>query len=206
MRSAMVCGLAVLMSAGMAQAVIVIDPGHWFAAPGTQIQIPIQISSNPLENMDSVSLAAAIGDGGPIVGGTNQLTITAVQYVGAGHVFNGNALPQQDGLVGFAIYQGAEATQSGTVPANGILATLIVDIPASAPVGVVYPLVLRGGDFAMNTQVFGPNASPPEVELVSQVLEGSIFVGAVPEPATGLLLLALSPLLRRRGVREGILA
>jgi hypothetical protein len=88
-----------------------------------------------------------------------------------------DVLPEPTG----GIYLGDAARETGTSPANGIIATLTIDIPAETPLDV-YPLILRGGPHGMHTRVLGPQASPGELELVADVLAGSITV--TPEPAS----------------------
>jgi hypothetical protein len=195
--------LAVFVPAGVAEAIITIDPGNVVLSPGGTYPIPIMISSSPAVQIDAVALDVQFGDGGSVGGGTDFLTIESVSYIGAGHVFDGNAAPQQDGLVGFGIYQGSEATLDGTVAANGILATLMVVVLAETPVGF-YDIILRGG-LGMNTQVFGPNcdAGAGEIECLSEVLVGSIL----PEPNGALFAaaFALCFLVRRTRSNDGAL-
>ncbi len=180
MRRTIGLAAALALSAGTAQGIIVIDGGTHVIPQAAGQQIPIFISSAPAIGIDAAVVAGEIV-GGP--DGMTHLPVTDLILAGPPTIWPppGPGIPPVLLPTGFF-----DGSAGGAASANGILAVVVVDATGAPPGD--YAVILDG------TSVFGPGGT--EAEIPSQKINGVITV--TPEPATGLLLLALTPLVPRR--------
>ncbi len=121
-RSAWAQLAAILLTAACARAAPSVDAGDHYILPGTSgTTISIYVASNPAVQVQGLELYAQIGDGtsGPVFQDADVLT---------GTIFDGNnpGLFPGSYVLDRHLYQGV-VTQSGTVAADGLLATLTID-------------------------------------------------------------------------------
>ena len=166
-----------LLCAAAASAAPAIAVGDLTLLPDTPGQT-VTLSVTGGDAVEVLNFNAQIGDGG--AGGRTGPAITAADVL-TGTIFAANNLGQDDpgSLPQLAIR--STFTESGTVPADGLLATLTVDTTGYA--GGTFPLLLAG---TLNGDTdFGPTAAV--------ITNGTITISDVPEPA-GLALLGLGGL------------
>jgi hypothetical protein len=183
------CG--VLLSALPAAAEIYIDVGKVMLRPDTPGQrVLVRLTTDAADRVAGCNFNAEIGDAGSAFGGIDGPAITAVDME-IGTIFAGNNRGQTDlgSLAQLATY--SIVTDSGTVAAEGLLATLTIDTTGFTTPGATWKLEL---DHTLN----GPTDFAPLHAIIS---DGTITL--IPEPASMALLGcgALSLLVRRRGRR-----
>ncbi len=177
----------VLIAATRAPAAIYIDVGDHLLLPNTPGQtVFITVSADAADAVAGCNFNAQIAGGGIAYGGQAGPAISAVDME-TGTIFAGNNTGQSDlgSLAQLATL--SIVTASGTVPADGLLATLTIDTTGLATPGATWPLEL-------GQTLNGPTDFAPAPAVIT---EGTIQI--IPEP-TSLALLALPALalLRRR--------
>lgn len=159
--------------------------GDFDLAPNTAGQT-IQISVNGGDSVQGLNFNVQIGDGGTDVGGSDIAPrITDVDIL-SGSIFDGNNTGQSS-LAGFDLFRAVTTTtNSGSVSADGLLATLTIDTTGFG--AGTWPLQLQ-------TTAIGASdfAGVPMV-----ITDGSITV--VPEPATVVMTVQASILCLSLGV------
>ena len=104
------------------------------AAAGGSVTVPVYISGGA--NVSAVTLAFSVGDGGSVLGGTETLTISSVDYLAgtiwSGHVVNTGESPSSP-PVQSAIIAGVNLVGSDTVAASGRLMTFTIDLSSATP-------------------------------------------------------------------------
>jgi len=195
-----IAGLVVLAlcTTGAFAAPIVINVGNIDLAPDTVTTFDIMVTGG--DAVGVLDLVLQIEDGGGNNGGSaDKPTITAIDIIGAGTLFDGNNLGQINGFPAGDLMQTASAiTASGTVSAAGVLARVTIDTAGTAD-GEVYDLSLTGvaaglfGEPGVDTAFTDADALP----VATDITNGTITI--TPEPATmALLAVGGLGLLRRR--------
>jgi hypothetical protein len=180
--------IAVLLVVSPALAEPVIIVGDWMLEPDTADQ-SIQIHVSGGDAVDGVDFFLQVADGGPESGGSiDGPAITGVDIF-TGTIFDGNNTGEAGGgqLVP-QFWQSGTTTDSGTVIADGLLATATIDTTgfySHDPI-TLWDLKLTGtlmGDSSLQSP-------PPGVS--TRITNGSISVGSdvqpIPEPSTLVLL------------------
>jgi len=179
--------VVVLIAAGNVSADMYIDVGNHLLQPNTPGQtIQIMVSTDAGDRAGGCNLNAEIAGGGPAYGGEFGPAITAVNME-TGTVFAGQAEDANDigSLAQMATY--SIVTTSGTVLADGLLATLTIDTTGFTTPGSTWTLEL-------GQTLNGPTDFAPTPVIIT---EGTIEI--IPEPTTlSLLGLIGLPLLRRQ--------
>ena len=149
MKRLLLCGGTVGLLSPIALATPTVNVGNQVLAPNLAGQ-PVRISVSGGDAVQGADLNAEIADGGPgVVPGDTALTgpaFTAANLV-SGTIFAGNNSGQQD-LSSFSqtpqAYSGSIVTNTGTVNASGLLATLTLDTTGFSTPGSSFPLRLKG--------------------------------------------------------------
>ena len=176
------------LAAKPARAAIFIDVGNIKLLPDTPGQaVQIHVTTDAADFIGGCNFNAQIGDGGSAFGGTDAPTITGVDLI-SGTIFDGNNRGQTDVGSGPQLATYTIVTGSGTVKADGLLATLTIDTTGYTTLGQTWALDL-------GQTLNGPTDFAPTAAIIS---DGTITL--VPEPgvfailAVGCLLL----MIRRR--------
>ncbi|MFA6134057.1 MAG: choice-of-anchor D domain-containing protein [Phycisphaerae bacterium] len=160
--------VALLLTGATAMASITIDVGSRRLLPDRAGQkITVSVSTNASDSVGGCNLNVAIGGGGSGLGGVDGPAITSVDLA-TGTIFAGNNTGQVDlgSLPQLAMY--SITTTSGTVTANGLLVTLVVDTTGYTVDGAAW-------DLAMGTTANGPTDFAPTAATIT---DGSIHLFA----------------------------
>jgi len=196
---------AISLAPTIANAALVAVGTHNLLANSPNQKITIQVTGG--EQIAGEDLFAQIGDGGPINGGTNTKPIftnvdiiTSTIFVGnnSGAQGDPNGIPPGSNAGHPLIWLDSTVTNTGTVPANGLLATLTID--TTGVNSGTFSLLLTGvantlGSF--NTTLRASSGDP----IPLTVTNGRITV-VTPEPASGMLGVAGMTLLLSRRKRR----
>ncbi len=178
---AAIAAVVVLIAAGSVSADMYIDVGNHLLLPDTPGQtVRFMVSTDAGNTVGGCNFNAEIAGGGPAYGGELGPAITAVEME-AGTIFADNNTGQRDlgSLAQLATY--SIVTTSGTVPADGLLATLTIDTTGFTTPGATWTLEL--GHTLNGTTDFAP--------AFVMITEGTLEI--IPEP-TSLALLPLAGL------------
>lgn len=194
MRKALVIGVVVLATAGMASALTLevvsktIDP-----APGQEVLI---VATGP-GMIGGMNLNVQVGDGGAVndppgtdEAGVNVPGMTTIDFRANGAVWGDAATNpstfEEPGLLSPLVSFGGFVLQSGNRQLGDtgvVVATIVLDATG-----------VEGADFPISLAPYG--APSDFAGQPADLISGQIVV--IPEPATALLLLVFAPLLRRR--------
>ncbi len=180
------CG--VLLVARPAPAGIYIDVGNVRLLPDTPGQmVQLWLTTDAADRVGGCSFNAQIGDGGPDIGGTDGPVISAVDLE-TGTIFTGNNRGHTDinSLAQLAMY--SIVTESGTVPAEGLLVTLTIDTTGFTTPGATWTL-------AIGQTLNGPTDFAPTPAIIT---DGTITLTPEPAAMTLLALGGIALLIRRR--------
>ena len=195
MRSVCLIGMVILLAAAVAPAAPIIHGansldglGNYHLLPDTPDQ-QIQIFVRGGDPVQGVAFNIAIADGGPDAGGSVVgPMITAVDIL-TGTIFDGNntGLGSAAGVLAPQIAFFSTTTATGTVPAEGLLATVTLDTTGFAA-GQTFDLIVS--QTVNNPTMFGA--------VTPTVLDGTLTM--VPEPIGLLPVGGLLLLVRRRSI------
>ena len=166
--------VAVMVSAGIVQAVPTIEVGTHHLLPDTPGQ-KIDICVSGGDPVQGLNFNVQVGDGAAANGGVDIGPIITEADVVTGTIFDGNNTGQTDlvsmGLIVFRVV----TTASGTVAADGLLATLTVDTTR-----------ITSGWFDLSLTNVAEKAFPPGVDtdfagVPADITNGTIEI--VPRPA-----------------------
>ncbi|MCH7685495.1 MAG: cadherin repeat domain-containing protein [Planctomycetes bacterium] len=166
----------------------VISVGDFFVMEGTPfIDIPVMISGG--ENIANATVGFSVGDGGPILSGTETVTITAVDHTN-GTVWGGQAItiiPPGPALpaASATIVGAVLATSGANVAANGLLMTFTLDL-TTASVGEVLLLDPNVLNFTGAIAVDPTPGPDPQIFLSLTFDPGSLTItgGILNDPPT----------------------
>jgi len=187
--AALCLALALGASAARADLTITVDTYH--LEPNTPYQ-PVHIYVSGGDAVEAVQVECQI-DNGALNGPITAPTISELDVV-TGTIFSSNHFgqtPPLTGVINSWLATRGTWTSSGTVAADGLLATVYIDTRGfTSPTGT-WSLKLSGT--RNGSTVFG--------DIQPTIINGTISLEPVPEPATALFLVAgAALLLRRRGV------
>lgn len=150
---------------------------NWDVSQPT-INIPVYISGG--ETMNAASVALSVGDGGPLLDGTESIYFSAIDFGPAGMVWEGDSISTTDDYPGNAGLDMGEvyiSARDSTTTANGKLMTFTLHAPAGglgSRVGqslVLNPFAAGAGD-----------ASNGGISLNPTYVNGTLTL--TPEPST----------------------
>jgi hypothetical protein len=145
-----------------------VNVGTHFLAPNTSgQQVPILVTGG--EPVSGVDLFVQVGDGGAAVGGDDTGPMITNLDLVTGTIFAGNntgAFTDPTPL----IWGATTTTTSGSIPANGLLATLTIDTTG----------ILTGQfDLILNPPTTGPTAFA-DPSVITMLVNGSLRIGTAP--------------------------
>lgn len=147
-----------------------IDAGMHTLAPnmaGQQVQIHVTGG----EAVSGIDFFVQVGDGGPDVGGDDTGPKITQLDLATGTIFAANHTDVfTDPAPARLLWGAATTTNSGTVPANGILATLTIDTTG---------ITTGQFDLILNPPSTGPTAFA-DAGVVTNLTNGSLQIGAAP--------------------------
>ena len=171
--------LAVLLClAGVAQAATSIVVGNHVLLPNTPGQV-VQIFVTGGDQIQGTNFRAQIG-ADPEFGITPVFGAGLSTIIGAGTIFQPNNVGMNDVTFYPALFEAGTATSTGTIAANGLLATLVIDTTG-----------FFSGSWALslNNTLSGPtdwagsvfNGNPVTDPVIE---DGSITIPNIPEPSS----------------------
>jgi hypothetical protein len=183
-------GLALVVGASAARADLTITVGDHELQPDTPFQ-PVQIIVSGGDAVEAVQVECQIGNGA-LNGDITAPTISELD-VTVGTIFSSNHFgqtPLLTGVINRWLATRGTWTASGTVAAEGLLATVYIDTTGFTSASGPWTLSLS--DTRNGSTIFG--------DIEPTIVNGSISIQPVPEPATALFLATgAALLLRRRG-------
>lgn len=134
--------LAVCLGLAGTAGAAAVDVGNWFIPPNTN-SFPIRFYVTGADAVQGLNFNIQIADGGPEVGGVLPgPTMIDVDLL-TGTIFDGNNTGQVDSLSERQIWVQTTTTAGGTVSADGLLATVLIDMPGF-DTGLIWDFSLSG--------------------------------------------------------------
>lgn len=174
----LVLGIVACLPAA-AHAVTTYIAGNHALLPNTPGQvIQLTVSSDDV-GLQGVNVAVTTGDGGPNNGGAIPAPIITAIDIITGTIFAANNTGQGGTIIGPDQYAFASTTTtSGTVNANGVLASLTIDTTGFFAGN--WLLSVSGN----NVIGFPPTDGAGSTGVTDAYQDGSLFIEVVPEPST----------------------
>jgi hypothetical protein len=171
-----------------------IDVGNFTLQPNSSRQ-EIQIFATGGEPVSALEFDIQIGDGGIALGGDDSGPAIVSLDLITNTIFASAGDASQTDVVQFPLARQSSVDVSGTVSANGLIATVVLDTTSSRP--GTYDLRLTDVAGGFNTTFFNSLGEPSSTE----VRNGTITV--VPEACGYLPVLGMMALLFRFGLGVG---
>ena len=111
----------------------VIEAHSYYLLPGQSVAVTVSITGTPTDSAEGVNLYMQIGSGGPPNGGPDvgPVFVGVPDVIGPGTIFHDNNFGAMTDAAGSRIVYAGTITESGTVPANGILGRITVSTTAA---------------------------------------------------------------------------